>query len=146
MQLQQRQEELKQLGLQVLIVTFETRAVAENYARQTGVPFPILLDESRSLYAAYGMQRGSHWQVLGPAAWGEYIKLLFRGRRLRRPTGDPYQLGGDVLIDPAGIVRLHHVSRNPADRPDVSDLIETVRKLSGTSRTDAANPTGNETR
>jgi len=28
-----------------------------------------------------------------------------------------------VLIDPDGIVRLHHVGEGPADRPAVSDLL-----------------------
>jgi hypothetical protein len=36
-------------------------------------------------------------------------------------------LVGDVLIDPEGIVRVHHVGTGPADRPSVSSLPEIVR-------------------
>ena len=46
------------------------------------------------------------------------------------PTDDVYQLGGDVLIDPEGTIRLHHVSRIPIDRPSVESLLEVVRRQS----------------
>jgi len=36
------------------------------------------------------------------------------------------QQGGNVLIDPNGIVRVHHVGRGPADRPSVDRLIAAV--------------------
>lgn len=129
LQLQQHEDELAALGVEVLIVTFQAGPVVESYARETGLRWPILIDDSLSLYTVYGMGRGNWWQILGPASWGEYIKLLFRGRRLRRPTADPYQLGGDVLIDPQGIVRRHHVGRNPADRPPIPALLQVVRGL-----------------
>jgi hypothetical protein len=58
------------------------------------------------------------------------MKLLLRGRKVRRPSGDVYQLGGDVLIDPSGIVRLHHVGSGPADRPTVHSLLQAVRVVS----------------
>jgi len=74
------------------------------------------------------MHRGSFWAILGPKSWDVYLKLLFRGRRLRVPAGDIYQLGGDVLIDPRGIVRLHHVGRTPADRPSVESLLSFVNE------------------
>jgi hypothetical protein len=56
-----------------------------------------------------------------------YLKLLLSGRKLRAPSGDPRQLGGDVLVDPTGTVRLHHVGRGPADRPSVDTLLDAVR-------------------
>lgn len=127
MQLQQHQGDVESLGVSVVVVTFESPAIAGNYARQTGFPWPILLDESRKLYRAYGMRRGGWWAVLGPSSWWGYLKLLLRGRKLRRPTDDIYQLGGDVLIDPPGTVRLHYVSRIPIDRPSVESLLDVVR-------------------
>lgn len=99
----------------------------ENYVRDTGLDWPILIDESLALYHAYGMERGTLWQVWGPPSWWAYIKLLARGRRLRRISGDVLQLGGDVLIAPDGTVRYHYVGRGPADRPSVAELLSVVR-------------------
>ena len=127
MQLQQHQSELESLGIAVVVVTFESPVIAENYARATAFPWPILLDRSRELYHAYHMDRGGWWVIFGPSSWWGYLKLLLRGRKLRRPTDDVHQLGGDVLIDPKGTVCLHHVSRTPIDRPSVESLLEAAR-------------------
>lgn len=101
--------------------------MAMSYVRDTGLTWPLLVDESRLLYAAYGMDRGGWWDIFGPQSWWAYCKLLFRGRRLQRSGSDVRQLGGDVLVDPQGKVRVHHVGSGPADRPSVTSLLDAVR-------------------
>ena len=132
--MRQSEVELERLRAAVLVVTFEQRWRAEAYAQQNAFPWPLLLDANRSLYCAYGLERGSFAQVLGPGNWWRYIQVLTHGRALQRPTDDVYQLGGDVLIDPAGIVRLYHRSRSPVDRPAVGDLLDLARQFA--KRTD----------
>ena len=127
MQLQQHRDDLESLSIDVVVVTFESPEIAENYAREAAFPWPILLDGSRELYHAYGMGRGGWRVIFGPSLWWSYLKLVLRGRKLHRPTDDVHQLGGDVLIDPKGIVHLHHVSRTSIDRPSVESLLKTVR-------------------
>ncbi|MCP4784114.1 MAG: hypothetical protein GY903_22825 [Fuerstiella sp.] len=124
--MREHENEIEALGIKVVIVTFEAGLLAQAYIRETNLRWALLVDEPRDLYSAYGMERGRWWDILGPAAWWVYAKLLVRGRRLRNPSGDVKQLGGDVLIDPAGIVRLHHVGAGPADRPRVSSLLDVV--------------------
>jgi hypothetical protein len=125
LQLQQHEQELKARGVDVVAVTFETEKIARTYA--AGLPWPVLLDPSRQLYTAYGMRRGSFVEVWGPASWWGFLKLLCRGRRFHLPTDDVYQMGGDVLIDESGVVRLHYVSRYPLDRPPADALLSVVR-------------------
>ena len=109
-------------------MTFEARTPAEEYVRETGLSWPLLIDPSRALYKAYGMGRGRWLAVWGPASWWAYLRLIAGGYRLKRPTGDVRQLGGDILVDPKGRVALHHVGHGPADRPAVSGLLERVRR------------------
>jgi hypothetical protein len=129
--LRQQQGEIDALNLRVVIVTFEKPFFVRAYLRETGLEWPILLDESRGLYAAYGMERGSAGKIFGWRSWWTYLKLVLRGRRIHRSSGDVYQLGGDVLIDPGGIVRWHHVGEDPADRPPAASILERVRRLRG---------------
>jgi hypothetical protein len=126
--LRARAEEIERLGISVLVLTFESRAMAERYARETELEWPLLIDASRAAYRDYGMRRGAAWEIWNPVWWGRYIELMVRGRRLHAPTGDVYQLGGDVLIDPVGRIALHRVERGPADRPPVEHLLEPVRR------------------
>jgi hypothetical protein len=126
-QLRQRVDELARLGVDVMVVSFEAGPMVQAYARTTGLPFPIVVDGERELYRAYGMLHGRVRDLYGPASVLVYLKLMSRGRRLRLPTGDTAQLGGDVLIDPRGIVRLHHVGSGPADRPAIEAVLDVVR-------------------
>ena len=126
--MRRHEKELKKLDLQVVVVTFQSGPIVEAYARETRLVWPILIDTSLEMYLAYGMNRGPWWSIFGPTAWWAYVKLLLRGRRLRVPSGDVSQLGGDVIIDPEGIIRLHHIGAGPGDRPAIHALLDTVRR------------------
>jgi hypothetical protein len=117
---------LELLDVSVAIVTFEGGPRVDTYARETGFDWPILVDESLELYSAYGMGHGHWWHIWGPPAWWIYFKLLIRGRRPHMPSANVNQLGGDVLIDPEGTIRLQHVGKGPADRPPVNSLLAVV--------------------
>jgi len=133
-QLRQREAELERLRVSVAVVTFQDGAVARNYVDQTQLSWPVLVDASRRLYHAYGMYHGRWWDLVGPAALATYFRLMAKGRRLRSARGaDVKQLGGDVAIDPAGVVRYHRVAAGPADRPPVDELLAVVRSGCETS-------------
>ena len=131
--MRQREAEIDALGAKVAVVTFENDFFVRAYVRETNLPWPILIDASRQLYGAYGMERGRLSEIVGLRSWAIYAKLLLKGRRLRRSTGDVFQLGGDVLVDPQGVVRLHHVGRGPADRPEVDAILDVVRSGSSSN-------------
>ena len=126
--MRQQEQELDALGVQVVVVTFQAGAMVEAYIRETELRWPILCDESLPLYQSYGMERGRWQDIWGWGTWWIYLKLLVRGRRLQRSSVDVNQLGGDILIDPSGIVRLQHVGKGPADRPSVEALLQTIRQ------------------
>jgi alkyl hydroperoxide reductase subunit AhpC len=124
--LRQHEEKLVEQGVEVCVVTFDAGPMAMAYVDSTDLSWPLLVDQDRSLYEAYGMARGTWWNVYGPPAIGVYLRLLLRGRALKPAGSDLRQLGGNVLVDPEGIVRIHHVGRGPADRPQVSTLLEPI--------------------
>jgi hypothetical protein len=121
--LQQHERTFQDLDTHIAVVTFETAARARAYASETRIAWPVLLDRDRTLYRGYGMQRGRLLDILGAATWWAYAKELARGQLPGWPTDDTRQLGGDVLIDPTGIVKFHHVGSGPADRPSVDTIL-----------------------
>ena len=125
--MQQAEREIGTLGIRVLVVTFEACPAARAYVEETKTHWPVVSDESRSLYRAYGMDRARWRHLLGPSAILAYAREAARGRLPRWPSADPVQQGGDVLIDPAGIVRLVHVGAGPGHRPPVERLLEVPR-------------------
>lgn len=116
------------MGLKVVVVTFAHDFLARSYVQDTGLTWPLLIDSNRQVYRSYGMLTAAFWDIWGPRTWLVYARELLKGNKLVKSKDDIYQRGGDVLIDPQGIVRLHHVGSGPADRPAV-DLI--LSKISG---------------
>lgn len=95
---------------------------------ETGLSWPLLVDGDRSLYRAYGMLKAGFWDIWGPSTWRVYLKELLRGNLPKKSSGDIHQRGGDILIDPGGIVRIHHIGKGPSDRPAVADILRLVDK------------------
>lgn len=127
-QLRHRQEELTWLNAQVLLISFGTNAWARAWLRETGAPFPLLIDPQRRVYRAYGLKR-SILRVWSLKVLCHYLRLMRAGRRLRPIQGDPHQLGGDVIVDTYAVVRLAHQSSDPTDRPPVETLLAVLREI-----------------
>ena len=119
-------EHLDNLGISVLIVTFESRHFASAYRQETSITWPIVIDESRRLYKRYQMHKASFWDLWGPRTWWAYFKQLLKGKLPKKTTGDIHQRGGDVLIDQFGEIKLHHVGTGPADSPSVEAIINII--------------------
>lgn len=126
--MREHQEEFSRIGLKVVIVTFESDYFAKSYVAENGLDWPLLVDGDRKAYRYYGMEVASFWDLWGPASWRAYLRELGKGEKLRPATGDIHQRGGDVLIDPHGIVRLHHVGEGPADRPSVASILARINQ------------------
>lgn len=112
-------------------MTFENNVLARNYVADTALAWPLLVDATREVYRGYGMLKASFWDIWGPKTWWVYLRELAKGAALKSSEGDISQRGGDVLIDPAGTVRVHHIGAGPADRPSVEELLELVRAAVG---------------
>lgn len=121
--MQQAEEDLARLGVEPLAVTFEDAAAARAYVAETGLRWPLLVDTERRLYRAYAMRKARLRHLWGPATFRAYWREARRGRFPRLPRADTRQQGGNVLIDPDGLVRFHHVGLGPADRPAVESLL-----------------------
>ena len=124
--MQQNEQAFKERRVAIAVVTFETDVFAHRYVEETGIAWPLLVDNTKEIYRAYGMWYASVWNIWGFSTWWVYMKLLARGQRLAKSQGDYYQRGGNVLIDPDGVVRFHHIGKGPADRPAVKTLLRMI--------------------
>ncbi len=109
------------------MISFAQDRAMEHDGRDLRIPFPLLSDPERAAYKAYGLRKGGLWGIFGPKIIWEYVKLIVRGRLFRGIQADPFQLGGDFVIDGKGIVRFAYRSEDPADRPAIDRLLQAVR-------------------
>lgn len=132
-QLWQQAVRLNELGVRVRLVAFDNDQMARNYVKRSGIDWPILLDADQTLYQSYAIPKASWWALYNPKTIAGYLRLIMTGRMPGKPGSDFRQLGGDVLIDPTGIVRFHHVSKSPLDRPDIELVLSQVEKTDATT-------------
>jgi alkyl hydroperoxide reductase subunit AhpC len=127
-QLRRRRGEFEALGARIVVISFGPAPRAPAWLEETQSPFPLLIDARRDAYKAYGMRhslRGS-WNL---KTLRRYRELQREGRSLRGIQGDSLQLGGDVIVDADGFVRLLAPSRTPIDRPSVESLLAAFGRL-----------------
>jgi peroxiredoxin len=116
-------------GTAVVVVHDPPDVVRSTMLSDISCPFPVLVDEERQAYRAWGLPRASFARIwLDPNVWRQYARLLSAGERLRGLGRDPRQLGGDFVIDRDGRVAYARPQQRD-DRPPVGQLITVVERL-----------------
>ena len=121
--MRQRYGEIQAKGAEVVAISFEPRERLFQLARQLQLPFPLLSDPERDVYAAYGLAQGSLLKIFSPRTVWTYVKHFARGRRYRHAASDLRQLGGDFILGEDGTVLYEHRGQTPSDRPTVASRI-----------------------
>lgn len=126
-QLRRRQSDWDAFDTRIHLVTFGTKVQALDFQSQTQTPFPILLDPHRRVYRDYGLGM-AYAKVVSAPVLRFYWRAARAGQSMpRKVIGNPFQLGGDFLIDSRRRIVLAHPSRNPADRPSPAAILDRLR-------------------
>ena len=115
---------LARLNVKVIVLSFEDCVTIRHYVAETKCKWPVVSDQNRELYHAYGMRH-----LWGFSTLVAYLREFRKGIMPRIPVADTFQQGGDVLIDANGIVRSVYVGSGPGDRPTVGEIIAARRGL-----------------
>lgn len=107
----------------IAVVTFAAPERLAAYRDHLRLPFTVVTDTDRRLYELLGAHRAGNRQVWSPGTIGMYVRLVLRGRRVRRPTEDIHQLGADAVVGRDGTLRYLSLPSTPDARPPVTDLI-----------------------
>ena len=111
----------------VALVTFTRQRNLRGYRRRLDLPYPVLADEDRHCYRAYGLSRAPVWRAYGVSTLRRYAELVRQGMRPQRPTEDTLQLGGDFVVGRDGRLVYAFRSRRPDQRPAIDELLEAAR-------------------
>ena len=104
-ELAQHSREYVDRGMQVVTVVAQTSDAVRRYVEDAGLPFNILIDESRDVLKAYGV-----WHRLGLDAWNIARPALF-------------------VIDRSGNIRYSFVSQHQDEFPTHEDIMKEIDKL-----------------
>jgi peroxiredoxin len=123
-------DEIRQLGGEVLAVSFTPPERVAAFVQRHPLPFPAVADPERRAYRAFGLERTSWRRLLSPLSLAGYLWLTLRGWLpwKAQQGADVLQLGGDFVLD--GRRRLVYAYRSvrPTDRPAARELLAAIRE------------------
>ena len=120
-------DELRAIGVEPWVIGSGTPAEARDFSRHLGAEsVPVLVDPALASYAAAGWKR-SMGATLHPKSWLHGVKSLLKHPQ-RKTAGDPWQLGGAMIVRPDGAVTFRYRSATGGDHPSLATLLDEARK------------------
>ena len=120
-------DELRASGVEPYVIGSGTPAEARDFQRHVGAEsLPVLVDPALASYAAAGWKR-SMGATLHPKSWAHGIKAMIKHPQ-RKTAGDPWQLGGAMIVRPDGDVTFRYKSETGGDHPSPAALVDEARK------------------
>ena len=126
MELQERLAELTRAGIGVAAISYDSRAVLEDFAARRGVGFPLLSDEGSEVIARYGILNTVAEEALGPdgdspelaAEVARYVSVF---GALPLVVGTPYP--GTFMVDADGRVTSRYFEEFYRERNTTTNLM-----------------------
>ena len=121
-QLRHASDAIHAKGAELVIVGNGELPSARRFARDAGLTTPLYVDPARIAYGALGLRRDAA-AALNPALLGNAWRALRAGFRQTSVQGDPWQMGGVLVVLPGGRIAYRYQSGAPGDHPPVADLV-----------------------
>jgi hypothetical protein len=88
---------------------------------------PLRADPAGAAFRAVAMRRTSVWRLLRPGLLVQALRARREGHRQRGVWGDPWQLGGTVVVAPGDRVLYAHRNATPHDEAPLDAVLAALR-------------------
>jgi len=127
--LRDHEDEIRQAGAAIAAVGLGDRRYAVAFKEESGIAFPLLVDEKRLAYRAAGLKTASALHLVRPDNAVAAKRALAAGHRQHRLGRNPFQLGGSFVFAPGNVDLWAHVSETFGDNAAPADLLAAVQAL-----------------
>ena len=129
-QLAQNTEWFNERGVRVAAVTMGKSYEAKMFCAQRSPAVVCLSNPDQSAYKEYGIGKINAQDLVNPASWRAWGRVMLRGFKPGPPgEQDAQQLGATFIIDPDGKVLLAHYNKFMGDHPEMRKLQAIVEEL-----------------
>jgi len=93
------------------------------FREETGIKFPLLIDEERLAYRAAGLKTANLLHVFRTDNTQARKRAKDGGFRQHKLGQNPFQLGGSFVFGPGNVDRYAHVSKTFGDNAPIEALL-----------------------
>ena len=125
--MREREEAFRERSAYLAAIGLGDRAYARLFREETGIDFPLLIDEHRLAYRAAGLRSANIFHMLRAENKTARDRARSAGHRQHRLGRNPFQLGGSFVFGPGNVDRFAHVSRTFGDNASTDELLAALR-------------------
>jgi hypothetical protein len=121
--LRDRVNDFRQTGAQLAAIGLGDRNYAKQFRQETGIDFPLLIDEKREAYRAARLKSASVLHLIRSDNFAARNRARAGGHRQHRLGQHPFQLGGSFVFAPGNVDRFVHLSATFGDNASADVLL-----------------------
>ncbi|MGH9741292.1 MAG: AhpC/TSA family protein [Candidatus Acidiferrum sp.] len=125
-QLREHAEAFRDKGAALAAIGLGDRVYAREFREETGIAFPLLIDEDRQAYRAVELKSANLLHLLRSDN-AEARKLARAAGHQQHKLGqNPFQLGGSFVFGPGNVDLFTHISQTFGDNASVTALLKAL--------------------
>ncbi len=126
--MREHEAEFTRKGARVAAIGLGDRAYGRIFREETGITFPLLIDEERVAYRAAGLGSAGVLHIFRSDNRAARSRAKKNGHRqhMERLGKNPFQLGGSFVFSPDNRDLFAHVSQTFGDNAPISDLLAAI--------------------
>jgi hypothetical protein len=125
-QLRQQERAFEEKGGGIAAIGLGDAHYARLFREDTGIDFPLLIDEQREAYRAAGLGSATLLDLFYPQNMRARKRAKAGGHRQRRLGKNPFQLGASFVFGPGNVDRYAHISQTFGDNASPDDLLAAI--------------------
>lgn len=121
-------DEIRKRGIEVAAIGLGDRNYARLFREETGIPFPLLIDEERQTYKVARLGKANIFHLFRGENIAGRKRAKAGGHRQHKLGTDPFQLGGSFVFAPGNRDLFAHVSQTFGDNAAIDELLAAARQ------------------
>ena len=97
------------------------------FREETGITFPLLIDDERQAYHAAGLKTANLFHLLRSDNAQARRRAQGGGFQQHKLGWNPFQLGGSFVFAPGNVDRYAHISKTFGDNGSMEDLLAALK-------------------
>lgn len=131
--MREHEQAFKNKGASLAVVGLGDDNYARLFREETGIKFPLLIDDQRAAYRAAGLKQANLLHLLRSDNAKARKRAQAAGHRQVRLGRNPFQLGGSFVFGPGNVDRYAHISQTFGDNAQPADLLTAIPAIAAGS-------------